>query len=64
MSLRKYMALTRGGIMSELQYRLGTFVTIFGNLIYLTLVYYLWKAIFASSDSQVVNGMTFSDTII
>ena len=50
MSLRKYMALTRGGIMSELQYRLGTFVTIFGNLIYLTLVYYLWKAIFASSD--------------
>ncbi len=40
MSLKRYMALTRGGIISELQYRLGTFVTIFGNLIYLTLVYY------------------------
>ena len=64
MSLKRYMALTRGGIISELQYRLGTFVTIFGNLIYLTLVYYLWKAIFASSATESVNGMTFTDTII
>ncbi len=64
MSLKRYLALTRGGIISELQYRLGTFVTIFGNLIYLTLVYYLWKAIFASSATESVNGMTFTDTII
>jgi ABC-type uncharacterized transport system, permease component len=64
MNARKYLALTRGGIMQELHFRLGTFVTILGNLIYLTLIYHLWKAIYASSATDSVNGMTFTDTII
>ncbi len=38
--------------------------TLFANLIYLVLVYYLWKAIYDSSGTDVVNGMTFSDTMI
>ena len=50
--------------MESLQFRLGTFVTLFANLIYLVLVYYLWKAIYASSGVDVVNGMTFTDTMI
>lgn len=50
--------------MESLHYRLGTFVTLFANLIYLVLVYYLWKAIYASSGVDVVNGMTFTDTMI
>jgi ABC-2 type transport system permease protein len=35
-----------------------------GNMLYLIVVYFLWKAIYASSDSDVVNGMTFNDTLI
>ncbi|MBP5383415.1 MAG: ABC-2 family transporter protein [Lachnospiraceae bacterium] len=64
MKIRKYLALTKAGIIQELHFRLGTFVTIFGNLIYLILVYFLWKAIYASSPADTVNGMTFTDTII
>ncbi|MBR3532775.1 MAG: hypothetical protein IKN80_02645 [Clostridiales bacterium] len=64
MNPRKVFALTRAGIMESLHYRLGTFVTLFANLIYLVLVYYLWKAIYASSGVEVVNGMTFTDTMI
>ena len=64
MNPRKLLALTRAGIMESLQFRLGTFVTLFANLIYLVLVYYLWKAIYASSGVDVVNGMTFTDTMI
>ena len=64
MNAKKYFALTKGGIMQELHFRLGTFVTIIGNLIYLTLIYYLWKSIYASSAADSVNGMTFTDTII
>lgn len=64
MNPRKLLALTRAGIMESLHYRLGTFVTLFANLIYLVLVYYLWKAIYASSGLAVVNGMTFTDTMI
>ena len=64
MKLKKYLTLTKAGIMESLQFRLGTFVMAVGNLLYLIVVYYLWKAIYASSGSDVVNGMTFSDTLI
>ena len=64
MNIKKYLALTRLGMMEKLHYRLGTFVTLFGNLIYLVLIYFLWKAIYASSGSDVVNGMTLNDTLV
>lgn len=64
MNLRRYMALTRAGIMESFQYRMSMFVMIIGNLVYLTVIYFLWKAIFASSDSDTVNGMTFHSTLI
>ena len=62
--LKKYVALTRAGVLETMQYRLALFVMVIGNLLYLTLTYFLWKAIFASSGSDVVNGMTFTDTLI
>ncbi|MCR5368701.1 MULTISPECIES: ABC transporter permease [Eubacterium] len=62
--LKKYTALSRIGILSELHFRLSTFVVILGNLVYLTLVYFLWKSIYASSGTSTVNGMSFSDTLI
>lgn len=64
MKLKKYISLTRAGIMESLQFRLATVVMIIGNLLYLIVVYFLWKAIFASAGTDVVNGMTFSDTLI
>ena len=64
MNPRRMIARTRAGIMESLQFRLGTAVTLFGNLIYLVLVYFLWKSIYASSGTDVVNGMTFTDTMI
>lgn len=64
MNLKRHLALTRAGVMESLQYRLGTAVTLFANLIYLVLVYFLWKAIYDSAGTEVVNGMTFTDTMI
>lgn len=64
MNLRKYLALTRAGMMESLNFRLGTFVTILGNMVYLVIIYFLWKAIYASSGTDAVNGMTFEDTMI
>lgn len=60
----KYLTLTRAGIIESLQFRLGTLVIIAGNLLYLIVVFFLWKAIYASAGMDVVNGMTFSDTLI
>ncbi len=64
MNLKKFLTLTRAGIMESLQFRLGTLVIVAGNLLYLIVVFFLWKAIYASAGTDIVNGMTFSDTLI
>ncbi len=64
MNLKKYLTLTRAGIIEALQFRLSAFVMFAGNILYLIVVYFLWKAIYASAGTDVVNGMTFSDTLI
>lgn len=64
MKLKKYLTLTRAGIIEALQFRLSFVVMVIGNLLYLIVIYYLWKAIYASAGTDIVNGMTFSDTLI
>ena len=64
MNLKKYTSLLRAGIMESLHFRMASLVLFFGNLVYITIIYYLWKAIYASSPTDVVNGMTFTDTLI
>lgn len=64
MKLRKYLALTRAGIIENLHFRLSAVIMIIGNLLYLIVVYFLWKSIYASAGTDVVNGMTFTDTLI
>ena len=62
--LRKYFTLMRAGIMEQLTFRIAMFVMVLGNIVYLTVIYFLWKAIFESSPTPVVNGMTFESTIV
>ncbi len=64
MNLKKYAALTRAGVLEALQFRVSIIVAFVGNMFYLMVIYFLWKAIYASSGTDVVNGMTFSDTMI
>lgn len=64
MKSKRYSSLIRAGILESLQFKGSLIFTFVGNLFYLLLIYYLWKAIFASSDSDVINGMTFSYTMI
>ena len=64
MNLKKYISLTRAGILESLQFRISVIVAFVGNMFYLMVIYFLWKAIYASSGTDIVNGMTFSDTMI
>lgn len=64
MNLKKYTSLLRAGILESLNFRLATLVLFFGNLVYIAIIYYLWRAIYASSPADVVGGMTFTDTLI
>ncbi|MDD5948550.1 MAG: hypothetical protein PUC39_02290, partial [Lachnospiraceae bacterium] len=64
MTFKKYISLTRAGILDSLQFRLALVMTVLGNLLYLLLIYNLWNSIYASVDSAKINGMTFADTMI
>lgn len=64
MKLKKYLTLTRAGVIESLQFRLSTLIMIVGNLLYLIIVYFLWKAIYASAGTDTVSGMTFTETLI
>jgi len=64
MNLKKYLSFTRAGIIEEMQFRASFIIMVVGNLLYLIIVYFLWKAIYASAGTEVVNGMTFEDTLI
>ncbi len=62
--MKKLLALTRAGVIESFQFRLSILVTIFGNLVYLALVFFLWRAIYDSAGTDTVGGMTFYDTMI
>ncbi len=62
--MKQDLALVRGSIMEGLVFRTSTFASIIGNLIYLVIIYFLWKAIYDSSPTDTVNGMTFYDAMV
>lgn len=64
MNLKKYITLTRAGMIESLQFRLSFVIIAIGNILYLIVVYFLWQSIYASAGTDIVNGMTFSDTLI
>ena len=64
MNIKRCLTLTRAGVIENLQFRLSALIMVIGNLLYLIVIYFLWKAIYASAGTDVVNGMTFTDTLI
>jgi ABC-type uncharacterized transport system permease subunit len=62
--LKRYLVLTKAGIMEAFMFRTSLFLNIIGNLAYMVVMYFLWRAIFASRGEASVNGMTFEDTLV
>jgi ABC-2 type transport system permease protein len=60
--MRQYLALVRGAYMVGLAYRFGFLFAIAGNIVYMGVAYYLWRSIYASSES--LNGLTFQETFL
>lgn len=60
--MRGYLALARGGFMVGLMYRFGFIFAILGNLLYMTVAYFLWRTIYANSTT--LNGLTFDQTFL
>ncbi len=60
--MRPYLALLRGSYMVGLIYRFGFLFSIAGNLIYMTVTYFLWRSIYHGRET--LRGLTFNETYI
>ena len=62
-NLKVYLPFTRSVIQTMMSYRLNFFMYIFGEFILVFVLFYIWKAVYASSPSDMINGFTFVDMI-
>jgi ABC-2 type transport system permease protein len=60
--MKPYLGTVKGMLIAWFIYRFSFFFTLMGNLLYMTLIYFLWKSIYASSVT--IHGMTFNQTFI
>jgi ABC-2 type transport system permease protein len=60
--MRAYFPVARATYMIGIVYRFGFLFTIFGNVVYLGVAYYLWKSIYRSADT--IRGLTFNETFL
>lgn len=60
--MRSYLPVARATYMVGLVYRFGFLFTIFGNIIYLGVAYYLWSNIYRYADT--LRGLTFNETFL
>jgi ABC-2 type transport system permease protein len=60
--MRGYLAIMRGSFTIGLVYRVGFLFTIFGNVLYMVVAYFLWKSIY--SNSATIHDLTFNETFI
>ncbi len=64
MRIKAGLALAKSAFLEAAAYRVFFLFNIVGNIIYTVVVYFLWKAIYASANSSVINGMTFKQTFV
>ncbi len=60
--MKPYLALLRGSYMVGLIYRFGFLFSIAGNIIYMSVTYFLWRSIY--QGREVLRGLTFEQTYI
>jgi ABC-2 type transport system permease protein len=61
--MTRYLVFARNCFMTQFMYRVSFFFKALTNIVYVVLIYFLWKAIYENSDG-VLNGMTFNQTFV
>lgn len=62
--MRKYLAITKNMFQTAIAWRFHFFMTSFSNIVFLVFLYFLWGAIFESSETGVIRGQTFEQVFI
>ena len=62
--LKTYLPFTRAGMQSATAYRVNFLAWFMGNIMYCLVMYYVWRAVFASSGQSSFNGFTMTDMTV
>ncbi len=60
--MRPYLAVARGSTLVSMVYRFGFLAAVLGNVVYLAVAFYLWKAVYGDADT--IRGLTFDQTYL
>lgn len=61
--MRRYFYISKGLILDAMSFRIHYIFSCVSNLVYIVLIYFLWKSIYGS-ESLSLHGMTFKQTFI
>jgi ABC-2 type transport system permease protein len=61
MTLGRYVRFTRNSVQTLLAYRANVLFYLFGNMVQTLVLWYLWRAIFASAGAARINGFTLAE---
>lgn len=62
--MRRYLNISKGFIMDSMSYRFHFIFSSISNVIYMILIFFLWKSIYSNTNSTSLNGMTFNQTFL
>jgi ABC-2 type transport system permease protein len=60
--VRAYLVLLKGVYLTRIVYRLSFVFTLLGNLLYLALIYFLWRSIYRGTDK--IHDLTFNQAFL
>jgi ABC-2 type transport system permease protein len=60
--MKGYLSMLQGSITIGLIYRFGFVFTILGNMVYMSVAFFLWRSIYQNTTT--IHGMTFNETFI
>ncbi len=63
-AVRSYLSITKNMFQTAIAWRFHFFMMAFSNIVYLIFLYFLWDAIFESSGSDRLNGMSFEQVFV
>ena len=61
--MKKYFTVTAKVFRLMTVYRFNSIFTVISNLIYITVIYFLWRSIYSSGVTS-LNGMTFNEVFV
>lgn len=62
--MSKYLIVAKNSLINALVFKFHFYFTFFANLVFILIIYFLWRSIYQSSSTGLLNGMTFHEAFV